>query len=281
MGAASRAGLPVALAGFAGLLEDARAQGAGMMLVVAHPDDETIALGGHLPRLRQMPIACLTDGAPADLRDAHAHGFSSAADYADARRRELEAALGVAGYPRQHLILFGVPDQQAAAQLAPLARRLAALMTERRPRFVLTHAYEGGHPDHDAAAFVVAAAAELLRRSSLPAPTIVEMPFYHAGAGGTVYQRFIPVPDAVELVLRLSPDDAVIKGEMLACHASQSGTLAPFARDTERFRLAPAYDFRTLPNGGLLQYEAWQLGLTGADWLRLAADALAALELRQ
>ena len=49
---------------------------------------------------------------------------------------------------------------------------------------VLTHAYEGGHPDHDAVAFAVHRAA---RRTSA---AVVEMPFYHAGPDGVARQVF-------------------------------------------------------------------------------------------
>ena len=61
---------------------DAKPGGADMMLVVAHPDDETIGFGGHLRRLRRLTIVHVTDGAPRDLRDAGRCGFASADAYA-------------------------------------------------------------------------------------------------------------------------------------------------------------------------------------------------------
>ena len=48
---------------------------------------------------------------------------------------------------------------------------------------VLTHAYEGGHPDHDAVAFAVSGGGAA-RGSDAADTTVVEMPFYHAGPGG-------------------------------------------------------------------------------------------------
>src|SRR4029077_3455583 len=65
-------------------------------------------------------------------------------------------------------------DQQAAFRLAELARRLAALFAERGIAVVLTHACEGGHPDHDAVAFAVHGAARLFssgRLAAAPAST--------------------------------------------------------------------------------------------------------------
>ena len=57
-------------------------------VVVAHPDDETIAIGGQLARMRGVKIVHVTDGAPADMKDAEANGFSRREDYAAARRRD-------------------------------------------------------------------------------------------------------------------------------------------------------------------------------------------------
>jgi hypothetical protein len=64
---------------------------------------------------------------------------------------------------------------------------------------------------------------------------------------------------------------------MIAAHATQARTLAPFTATVERFRVAPDYDFAVLPNGGRLHYESLPFGFTGADWLRLVAEARAAL----
>lgn len=79
--------------------------------------------------------------------------------------------------------------------LVPLARALAADLDALRPRRLVTHAYEGGHPDHDAAAFVARAALDLLRRSGRPAPRLLEMALYH-GAPARPPRRPAPVRPA-------------------------------------------------------------------------------------
>ena len=56
------------------------------MIVVAHPDDETIGLGAQLGRFEDALLVHLTDGAPRDGEDARNYGFASVADYAAARR---------------------------------------------------------------------------------------------------------------------------------------------------------------------------------------------------
>ncbi|TIW41590.1 MAG: hypothetical protein E5V71_11140, partial [Mesorhizobium sp.] len=105
------------LAEFAALLTGAPphgSDGAEIMIVVAHPDDETIGIGGHLAGLRGSRIVHVTDGAPRDLDDARAYGFETWQDYAEARHRELETALAAAELPSTAMISLGYPDKQAA-----------------------------------------------------------------------------------------------------------------------------------------------------------------------
>jgi len=251
--------------------------GVDMMIVVAHPDDETIGVGGHLARLSKATIVHVTDGAPRNLRDAIALGFAGWEDYAQARRAELAEAMSEVGIGADQLFGLGIPDQQAARNLAPITLQIAGFFRERSPRFVLTHPFEGGHPDHDATAFAVAAACRLLGKGGFQPPTTIEMAFYHLGADGPVYQDFAAGSSPACLQIELNGAALEKKRRMLARFTSQARTLAPFASSCERFRVAPAYDFLSLPNGSRLLYEQLGLGLTGAEWLthaRQAADEL-------
>ena len=129
-------------------------------LVVAHPDDESIGCGAQLPRLSGLTVIHVTDGAPRDGRDAARRGFPDPAAYAAVRARELDAALTLAGIAPERRIALGHPDQGVAEIIAPLARQLAALFAARGITVALTHAYEGGHPDHDAVALGLRGAGE-------------------------------------------------------------------------------------------------------------------------
>ena len=132
------------------------------LVLVAHPDDETVGAGSRLPRLAHARFAYTTDGAPRDGEDAARHGRSPA-EYRELRQRELHAALALCGIRFDRVLDLGYPDQQAAVHLAHLARRVMDLLATERIDAVLTHPYEGGHPDHDATAFAAHTAAALMR----------------------------------------------------------------------------------------------------------------------
>jgi LmbE family N-acetylglucosaminyl deacetylase len=189
-----------------------------------------------------------------------------------ARARELERVMMLVGVPVADSFCLGLPDQEAGLNFARLARSLVRLFEERATETVLTHAYEGGHPDHDAIAFAVHAAAEL-RRAQGREIAIVEMPFYHAGGAGWVVQRFASTARAKEISLALDEPARRLKEAMLAAHATQARTLKRFSLDAEHFRAAPRYGFGSLPNGGDLLYERYAWGMTGSRWLELAKVA--------
>jgi LmbE family N-acetylglucosaminyl deacetylase len=247
-----------------------------LLIVVAHPDDETIGLGAQLRRLCDAQLLHVTDGAPRDGEDAGAHGFATLADYAETRRRELAAALAAGEAGGLRTAMLGLPDKEACLDLAGLSRRLARWLRRDRPAAVLTHAYEGGHPDHDAAAFAMHAACRCLAAEDPPA--IVEMPISHAVGGSMVTGVFLP-GDREEVAVPLADADLRRKRRTIDCFRTQRETLRCFELGPERFRPAPDYDFRAPPHPGALLYETYGWGISGDDWRRRAADALGALGL--
>lgn len=241
------------------------------LLVFAHPDDEVIAVGARLERFCQSRFIVVTDGAPRDGMDAREKGFTSLADYAAARRTELEHALQHAHLdPGQ--VLRGldchIADQQASRRLVELTAALAQELRSFHPDVVLTHPYEGGHPDHDACAFAVQAAIRLAKSES----PIAEAAFYHAGPTGIETGRFLPGGSAA-WIHRLSVDEKRKKRARLDCFESQRETLRPFGIEDERFRLAPEYDFTRPPHAGRIYYEHFSWGLSGARFRDFAASA--------
>ena len=162
------------------------------MIVVAHPDDETIGLGAQLCRFDDALLVHVTDGAPRDGRRRAHYGFADRRRLRRGAPARAGAALRAGEAARLRRLGLGIPDQEAWQDLAGLARRIAELLRAEQPAAVFTHAYEGGHPDHDAAAFAVHAACRL---ADAP-PAIVEMPLYHRRDGRLATGEFLPPPSA-------------------------------------------------------------------------------------
>lgn len=285
-----------------------------VLVVAAHPDDEVIGAGVRLGCLGRVWCLHLTDGAPRDGMDARAAGFDDIGAYARARRRELLRALRLVGIRAAQAWVLGVADQTASFELMRVTRGVLGMLRWVRPEVVLTHPYEGGHPDHDAAAFAVQLACELVRgdvgagrvaerelagiglarggpvwgepvggkpagRGSIGGgPLIVEFTSYHAGAEGLVTGRFRGGGEV--RMVELSAGERELKRRMVDCFVTQRRVLEQFSVDTESFRVAPRYDFTVPPHPGRLWYEHFDWGTTGADWRRRAAAALEVLSSR-
>lgn len=228
-------------------------------IVVAHPDDESLWLGTALQRLTNATLIHLTDGAPEAMRDARRLGFATREAYAAARGSELDAALrALRVTPRR--IAYGFVDQSLAHHLPRLVERLRANLAGMHA--AITHPYEGGHPDHDAAGFAVARAFH---------GQIVEFAAYHLAGGRRVWGRFWPDPDRPEHVRPLSSDQQAQVGRAIEAHNTQRGVTGGFRHREERWRLAPRYDFAAPPPPGAALYDGFGWTLTSAKWRELAA----------
>src|SRR5579883_3048144 len=102
-----------------------------IIVVAAHPDDETIGLGGQLSSMRDVTLVHVTDGAPRSRPDWKS--------YAQARRAELLAAANIAGVPEQRCIGIGIPHQEASTHLVEPTCALSPFLSELRPEILFTH----------------------------------------------------------------------------------------------------------------------------------------------
>lgn len=232
----------------------------GVLVVAAHPDDETIGAGATLASLHDVHVVHLTDGAPRERRWMPEHFRGTREEYAAARAAEARQALLFANI--DDVRSLGCPDQEAVYNVRELADQVRAIIEELRPDVILTTAYEGGHPDHDACAMIV----QTLGMA-------IEMPLYHAQRGSFRALRFVDDRDGI--IVNLDEEQIYRKQRMYECFTTQRDVLAQFPIEIERFRVAPCYDFTRPPHAGPLWYEILGMSMDGDAWRRAAADAFA------
>ncbi len=245
---------------------------ASLLIVAAHPDDEAIGIGAHFALVKHaLALVHVTDGAPRNEQDARNAGFNSWRDYATARQQETKRALRTAGVEIPN-VNFEIPDQQTIHRIEDAVGKLMDLMTTLRPELILTHPYEGGHPDHDSVALCVHAACHLLRSKHETDITIAEFASYHAGPEGTEVECFLDQKPSD--TFRLSESQRAGKLELFRCYPTQANVLQWFPCAYEPVRRAPQYDFAHAPHPGKLHYEQFNWGVDGETWRTVATPAL-------
>jgi N-acetylglucosamine malate deacetylase 2 len=250
---------------------------APLAIAVAHPDDESISVGGQLRRWPHAHVIHTTDGAPSHSADAWQSGYLTAEEYASARERESMTAMAQAGIGLQRLHHLGFADQETALNLVSLTEVLVDKFFELQPKLIITHPYEGGHPDHDSTAFAVHTARDILLREHGSAPMIVEATSYFNRAGIMATSEFLPRARSDIETRVLTEAEKEFKRRLFACFKTQQHVLQYFPIAIERFRLAPEYDFTEPPHKGRLYYELFEWGTTGERWRKLAKAALGKL----
>lgn len=213
-----------------------------VLIFAAHPDDETIACGGLLQRASISLVLFAVDGAP--RRYGFEQKFGSLRAYSEERFLEASRALGFA--PR---CSFGrlarkdgtsFPDQHLFRELGEAFTSLERMTRDFSPDLLVSHAFEGGHIDHDACHIL---AKQTARALSVPH---LEFPLYwRTTHGQDVFQRFRDRRND-EIVLQLSPEELLVKQQMLAEYKTQREQTSIFAAvtETERFRPMAESDHR-------------------------------------
>jgi N-acetylglucosamine malate deacetylase 2 len=239
------------------------------LALVAHPDDEVIACGALLQRMQRAVVVFATDGAPRSEGFWKKYGSREA--YAEVRRQEARHALRSVGASAVFLSDFvpdGIADQELFHTLPLAITTLEKMIAKARPECILTLAYEGGHPDHDAACFM---ASVIGRRARIP---VWESPLYHRNEQGVCVLQAFPRRTGSEIELRSECGRLEKKIAMLHTYQSQNLVLESFRPDYETYRPLAEYDFTRPPLPWKLNYEYWNWPMTGADVSRAFAEYL-------
>lgn len=205
-------------------------QKGGLLVVMAHPDDESMGAGGLILRHTRNGVAtnliCATYG------EAGWMGKPVGArkeDLAEIRARELEeaaAALALSGVE-----LWDYPDGGVqATDQQELTTRIWEQISKARPRAVVGWGPDGGygHPDHIAIGACTDAAVAAMTEGDRPAlyHLAVDRPLadFYAEAmrlGGSSNGLPLVARDDADIVLELDADEVMMKLRAIDCHQSQ------------------------------------------------------------
>jgi LmbE family N-acetylglucosaminyl deacetylase len=246
-------------------------------VIVAHPADEVVGAGCLISKLVDVTVLHVTDGAPSDMADAESVGFKEHAAYAEARKRECISALAVANVPEDRVVDLEVPDHCASNYLSDLTKRITAFLQLSGADIVVTHPYEGGHPDHDATAFATHAALRLMKKSGLRPPVLFEMALHPGEDFKARVPEFLPGASRETTTLLLDERATKLKRRMFDCFETQRESLAVSPFGPEKFRQSALYDFTAPPHDGKLLYENFDWAPSSEEWQALAHEALAEL----
>lgn len=244
-------------------------RGTRCAVIVAHPADEIVGAGCLISKLVDVSILHVTDGV---VKETHRRNKQ-----AKNLRQQCLCALALADVPARRVFELWVPEHRAANHLISLTRRTATFLQKSGADIVITHPYEGAHPDHDATSFATHAALRLLKESGLQPPVVFEMGLYPSKDLRTRVTGFLSAMDGEITTLLLDDRSRELKQRMFACLETHPGNVSGSAIDTEKFRRPPKYDFTLPPEPNKLHYENFGWAISSGEWQSLAARALGQL----
>jgi N-acetylglucosamine malate deacetylase 2 len=208
-------------------MEESRA---GILVVMAHPDDESMGAGGIVLRHTRngipVDLICATrgekgwTGKPPGARKEQ---------LADIRAAELDQAAGALAL--NGVELWDYPDGGVAAcDQQEITERIWQQISKLRPKAVVGWGPDGvyGHPDHIAMGACTDAAVAAMAEGDRPAlyhlavdPQVVEFYKEAVRLSGEDHELPLVVADHVDVVIDLEPDEVMMKLRAIDCHRSQ------------------------------------------------------------
>ncbi|AZI58674.1 methyltransferase domain-containing protein [Nakamurella antarctica] len=191
-----------------------------LIVLAAHPDDESLGAGGLLAAASSAGIEIHVWVATLGEASHPGSPTHEPADLARIRRRELYAALGEVA-PRASVRILGLPDGGLERHLSALTRDLHTLTCD-AATLVVAPWRGDGHPDHQAAGHAAAALV------SGTGARLWEYPiwWWHWAIPSQVEAADLPTAKFV-----LGPDELRKKRAAMRAHVSQLLPLSPAAGD--------------------------------------------------
>ncbi|KRE52790.1 PIG-L family deacetylase [Phycicoccus sp. Soil748] len=189
----------------------------GVVVVAAHPDDETLAAAGLLAASGRAGLPATVVVATSG-EASHPDSTTHRPDQLAALRVEEVRHAVVRVHARADLVLLALPDSQLADHEDELEQALAPLVGP--STLVAAPWRRDGHADHEATGRVAA------RVASGAGARLLEYPvwLWHWGATAAL--------DSLDVTcLDLDPELQRLKAEALACHTSQTAALSPSPGD--------------------------------------------------
>lgn len=234
-----------------------------VVVLVAHPDDETIACAGLLQRATRGLVVFAVDGAPPHY--GFEKKFGSLLNYSSIRLEEASRALkfipGVSVRRLTRPTGTAFVDQHLVLDLPEASASLRHVISDFNPSLFVSHAFEGGHVDHDACHILAKqASAEFGLRH-------LEFPLYwRTGDGTDVFQQFRPNGNR-EFILQLTSQELNRKRRMFVEYRTQQNLTSVFTLENERFRYVTEAE-HSKPNWSAYPFENRRLGLKTAVFLQ-------------
>lgn len=217
-----------------------------VVIVAAHPDDESLGAGGLIAMAVAMGVPTSLLVATVGEGSHPASPTHSPATLARLRRRELATAAAVLGLAESAVTTMAIPDGRVAGHPDEITAAIVDLVGDGRDTLLVAPYRADGHPDHEAMGRCAAAAAH--RTGAM----LAEYPIWlwHAG-----HSRDMPWDRLVRLPIAPTAQEA--KRAALTCHASQvrplsdqpgdetiltAAMLEHFTRDQEIFALTSPAD---------------------------------------
>lgn len=205
-------------------------QKGSLLLVLAHPDDESMGTGGLILRHTRNGVpthlVCATYGEQGWIGKPPG---AKKEDLAEIRAKELEEAafaLALTGVELWDYPDGGVKD----VDQQEITQRIWEHITQLRPRAVVGWGPDGGygHPDHIAIGSCTDAAVSAMAEGERPALYHIAIDaqtveFYREAMrlGGAESTLPLAVNDQVDFVIELDADEVMMKHRAIECHRSQ------------------------------------------------------------